>query len=200
MKKIIIVFLLFVSTIACKKAKIKSVETNNSKDSLTYQPKVSGSKWTYHITTLIQNKDYNVTRMDYDSTINGKLYNAFNDEINGMSFTRQDGNKYYTVLTAAANKTELMIIDESKNVGESWVGGVNGNDTYTYTMKEKIPVYTLDGFTFKNVLKIYQERKSNGNVTLEGDTYYAQGVGQVNSEGTISGFSVKVKLISVDLK
>jgi hypothetical protein len=33
---------------ACTKKKtVQSVNTNNSKDSLTYQPKVPGSKWTY---------------------------------------------------------------------------------------------------------------------------------------------------------
>ena len=52
----------------------------------------------------------------------------------------------------------------------------------------------------KNVLKIHQERKTSGVVNLEGDFYYAQGVGQIKSEGSISGLPVNIKLISVDLK
>ncbi|MBL7764631.1 MAG: hypothetical protein JNJ58_00935 [Chitinophagaceae bacterium] len=200
-----LLFLIFISVIAissCKKKKIESVNTNNSKDSLTYQPSVPGSKWTYVMTVAgVSNTTYNTTRLTYDTTINSKVYHVFNSETEGQQYIRQDGDKYYSVLTAATNKTELLIIDASKNVNESWVGGVNGSDTYTYTMKEKFATYQLDGFTFKNVLKIYQERTNgSGNVTLSGDTWYAQGVGQVKTEGTISGISVDIKLITVDLK
>ncbi len=68
-------------------------------------------------------------------------------------------------------------------------------------MQQKLPTYSLDGFTFKNVLVINQKRtKPDGTITLNGNTFYAQGVGQVKSEGTVSGVSVTIKLISVDLK
>lgn len=187
---------------ACKKSKIEDIQTNNSVDSLTYQPKVPGSKWTYEMTVALVNKStYNTTRLSYDTVINGKTYQVFNSEAEGNQYIRQDGNKYYSVLTASSTKMELLIIDADRNVGDSWVGGVNGSDTYTYTMAEKYPVYVLDGFTFKNVLKIHQERKDgSNNVTLSGDSYYAQGVGQVKSEGTILSVPVSVKVITVDLK
>lgn len=194
-------FIIIASMGSCKK-KIKSVNTNNSVDSLTYQPKVPGSKWTYRVSIAgVSNKTYNTTRLTYDSTINSKVYQVFDSENDGLQFIRQDGDKYYSVLTTSTNKTELMIIDASKNVNESWVGGVNGSDTYTYTMLEKNPVYYLDGFSFKNVLKIHQERTNgSGNVTLSGDSYYAQGIGQVLSEGSLSSIPIEIKLISVDLK
>ncbi len=201
MKKIILISFLFFSMIACKKSKVESVNTNNSKDSLTYQPSVPGSKWSYEMTLGgVLKSNYNVTRLDYDSVINGYTYHVFNDEKQGLQFIRQDGNKYYSVITAAANKTELLIIDASKEVGESWVGGVNGSDTYTYTMSAKYPTYNLDGFTFKNVLKIYQERKNGNNITLSGDSYYAEGVGNILIDGKVSGINTYVKLTSVDLK
>ena len=51
------------------------------------------------------------------------------------------------------------------------------------------------------MLKIHSKRKDqNNNVTLEGDTWYAQGVGQILSTGTIVGQSVEIKVITVDLK
>ncbi len=79
--------------------------------------------------------------------------------------------------------------------------GFIARDTYTFTMKEKIPIYQLDGFTFKNVLVVNQQRTNgSNNVTLDGDTYFAQGVGQVYSIGTVSGLAVTVKLITLDLK
>lgn len=189
--------------IACNKKKtVTSVNTNNSVDSLTYQPKVPGSKWTYQrsLNGVIHSL-YSSTRLGYDTTFNGHTYQVFDAETQGYQYLRQDGDKYYLVLTAAANKTEVMAIDASKNINETWLGGVNGNDSYYYTMKDKIPSFNLDGFTFKNVLKIYQERKdSNNNVTLAGDTYYAQGVGQILSTGTIAGIAIEIKLITVDLK
>ncbi len=201
MNKILILALLLFSTVACKKSKVDSVNTNDSRDSLTYQPNVAGSKWSYQMTLGgVLKSDYNVTCLNYDSVINGRTYRVFNDEKQGLQFIRQDGDQYFSVITAAANKTELMIIDASKAVGESWVGGVNGNDTYTYTMSAKYPTYDLDGFTFKNVLKIYQERKNGNNVTLSGDSYYAQGVGNILIDGKVSGVSTYVKLTSVDLK
>ncbi len=203
MKYFLLCSLVVIMSLSCKKKKtIESVNTNNSKDSLTYQPKVPGSKWTYQVTLNgIINSTYSVTRLDYDTVCNSQTYQVFHDEKQGNQYIRQGGGKYHSVLTAAANKTELMIIDTSKNVNDTWVGGINGTDTYYYTMKDKYPTYTLDGFTFKNVLKIYQERKdANNNVTLSGESYYAQGVGNILSTGTIAGIPIEVKLITVDLK
>nr|MBP6315311.1 hypothetical protein [Chitinophagaceae bacterium] len=203
MKYLSLLFVSFLLLAACTKKKtVQNVNTNNSKDSLTYQPKVPGSKWTYQRSLNgVLHSTYASTRLSYDTTFNGQTYQVFDAETQGYQYIRQDGDKYYLVLTAAANKTELMVIDASKNVNDTWVGGVNGTDTYYYTLKEKYPTYTLDGFTFKNVLKIYQEKKDqNNNVSLAGDTYYAQGVGQILSQGTIAGIGVEIKLISVDLK
>ncbi len=203
MKYFALFALLCLAMFSCtKKKKIESVNTNNSKDSLTYQPKVPGSKWTYErsLNGVLQ-ATYSVTRLNYDTTINGHTYQVFDSEVEGHQYFRQEGNKYYLVLVAAANMTETNLIDVDKNIGDTWVGAVNGTDTYYYTMVDKIPAYTLDGFTFKNVLRIHNERKDqNNNITLSGDSWYAQGVGQVFSSGTVGPVSVEVKVITVDLK
>lgn len=190
-------------TVSCTKAKIKSVNLNNSKDSLTYQPSVPGSKWTYRRTIAqLGVTNYVYERTSTDTSLYGKTYKIFSTTGGeGNQYARQDGGKYYSILTASSNKPVLLILDTAKQVGETWVGGVNGSDTYSFTMKEKIPVYQLDGFTFKNVLVIHQERmNTSGTVNLQGDTYYAQGVGQVYSVGTAAGLGVTVKLITLDLK
>ncbi|MBK8144392.1 MAG: hypothetical protein IPK62_04995 [Bacteroidetes bacterium] len=104
-----------------------------------------------------------------------KTYHVFDAEIEGCQYIRQDGDKYYLVLTTAANKTELMIIDASKNVNDTWVGGVNGTDTYYYTIEGKIPLFILwMDLHLKNVLKIYQGKKGPNNNVIAGDTYYAK--------------------------
>jgi hypothetical protein len=210
MKLLLIPFIALFLFTACKKPVVESVKTNNSADSLTYQPKVPGSTWTYTRTVAgFGNTTYNFTRLNYDSSAYGNPFNVFSSGIDVNQYIRQDGDKYYSVFTPSTNKPVLIVLDVTKNVNESWVGGTNGSDTYTYTMKEKFPTYVLDNFTFRNVLKVYTERTTTtsgggSSITLKGDTYYAQGIGQIKTEGSvfINGIevAVSVKLITIDLK
>lgn len=188
---------------ACKKPKIENIQTNNTRDSLTYQPKVAGSKWTYNRYAAggLSNTNYDFIRRATDSSYLGKIFNLYDNNADGLQLLRQEGNKYYQVLTASTNKPELLVLDTDKNIGESWVGGTNGSDTYSYSITQKIPLYALEGFNFKNTIVVHQERKnSSGNITLNVDSYYAQGVGLVKSEGTVSGIGVTIKLLVLDLK
>lgn len=203
MKYFALIFIYLFSLVACKKSTIESINTNNSRDSLTYQPKVSGSKWVYkRIVGGVQSTTYSFVRLSTDTVAYSSTFQTFSSDDNATNqlnqYIRQDGDKYYNILTASTNKPQLLVLDAARNINESWAGGVNGNDTYTYTMKNKIPVYTLDGFTFKNVLVVHLER--TGPNPLSGDIYYAQGVGQVQSIGSASGIPVSVKLITLDLK
>ena len=207
MKYLIPIFTCLLSLIACKKATIESIQTNNTRDSLTYQPKVPGSTWTYRRTIGgFQNTTFTFRRLTTDTTAYGSTFQVFSSDDNTTNnlnqYIRQDGNKYYSILTGSTNKPQLLVLDADKNIGESWQGGTNGSDTYTYTMKNKIPVYVLDTYTFKNVLVVTLNRTGPNPAT--GDTYYAQGVGQVKSEGTVTAggitVSADVKVLTVDLK
>lgn len=207
MKYFLSALIIFLSFTACKKATVESINTNNTRDSLTYQPKVPGSKWTYRRTVGgIQNTTFTFLRLDRDTAAYSSTFQIFSSDDNTTSnlnqYIRQAGNKYYSILTGSTFKPELLVLDADKNVGESWLGGTNGSDTYTYTMKEKIPSFPLDGFTFKNVLVVTLNRTGPNPAT--GDTYYAQGVGQVKSTGTVTvgGITVSadVKVLTVDLK
>ena len=203
MKYTISILILIALIASCNKPKIISVNLNNSRDSLTYQPSVPGSKWTYRRTiAAVSVTNYDFTRTSTDTSVNGKMFKVYSSTSgDGNQYIRQDAGKYYSIFTASTNKPELLILDTARRVGETWLGGVNGSDTYNFTMKEKIPIYQLDGFTFKNVLVVRQERTNgSGTVTLQGDTYFAQGVGQVYSVGSASGIPVTVKLLTLDLK
>lgn len=203
MKYPLFVLIIVAVTFSCKKSKIGSVNQNQSRDSLTYQPSVPGSKWTYRRTVAgFGVSTYDYIRASNDTALYGKTFKVFtNSNGDANQYVRQDAGLYYSILTASTNKPEFLILDTAKQIGQSWIGGVNGTDTYTFTMKEKLPIYQLDGFTFKNVLVVHQERtNSSGSVTLDGDTYFAQGVGQVYTIGTSNGLAVTVKLITLDLK
>jgi hypothetical protein len=207
MKYALASFVIFLSFAACKKPAVETVITNNSKDSLTYQPKVPGSKWVYRRTVGgVQNTTFTFLRLTTDTMAYGSTFQIFSSDDNVTSnlnqYIRQEGNKYYSILTGSTNKPALLVLDADKNINESWVGGTNGSDTYTFTMKNKISVYQLDNFSFKNVLVVHLER--TGPNPASGDTYYAQGIGQVKSEGTVTvggiTLSSDVKLLSVVLQ
>lgn len=207
MKTFILPVVLLISFAACKKNKIQTVSTNNTRDSLTYQPKVPGSVWTYKRTVGgIQNTTYTFLRLSTDTSAYGSAFQIFSSDdqsTDGLNqYIRQEGDKYYSILTGSTNKPQLLILDAAANVNDTWLGGVNGSNTYTFTMKQKIPVYTLDNFTFKNVLVVHLER--TGPNPISADTYYAQGVGQVKTEGTFTfgtiNTSVNVKLLTVNLR
>jgi hypothetical protein len=189
MKYPLVGFIVLVFFFSCKKGNppIENIQLNNSKDSLTYQPKTEGSRWLYtrNIANLTLDSFY-FTSLSYDTTAYGSTFHVFKDDFQGNQYIRQDGGKYYTLITSSTNKPQVLVLDTSKSINEWWQGGVNGNDTYSYKIVEKIPLYTLDNFVFKNVYKVYGERTQNNagviTTTLKGDIYYAQGVGQVKSD------------------
>lgn len=211
MKYLFVSFIILISVSSCKKSSpaIESINTNNSSDSLTYQPKNAGSKWFYtRVTANITIDSFYFTSLNYDTTAYGSSFHVFKDDFLGNQYIRQDAGKYYTIITNSTNKPQILVLDTSKNLNEWWQGGVNGNDTYSYKIVERIPSYSLDNFTFRNVIKVYGERvQSSGGVntiTLKGDVYYAQGVGQIKSDliGLLAGnpISVAIKIKRLDLK
>jgi hypothetical protein len=214
MKYPLLGFIALMFIISCTKSSpaIESINTNNSSDSLTYQPKNAGSKWFYtRVTTILSIPtidSFYFTSLNYDTTAYSSSFHVFKDDFLGNQYIRQDGGKYYTLLTASSNKPQILVLDTSKNLNEWWLGGVNGNDNYSYKIVERMPSYSLDNFIFRNVIKVYGERvQSSGGVntiTLKGDIYYAQGVGQIKSDliGIIGGnpVNVAVKIRRLDLK
>jgi hypothetical protein len=198
-------FLLFVG---CKKETvINSVSNAGSKDSLSYQPSVPGSFWRYTKTTTISSAvEYNFISLNYDSTVNGVVYHVFSDEQNGNQYIKQDGGKYYTIFTPGTTKPQLLVLDTSKSINQSWIGGVNGDETFTYTIKQRTAVFNLDAFTFKNVYKVYTEKTKTltGVVMTSGDLYYAQGIGLIKSDLIIFNgglqLSVNIKIKDVLIK
>ena len=202
MKYLLLLFIVFIGLNACKKSTvIESIEivVGGSKDSLSYQPSVPGSTWIYTRTIpLFAPVDYNFVSLSYDTSHLGFTFHVFSDDLNGNQYIRQDGGKYYTVFTPGTTKPQLLVLDTSKTINQSWVGGVNGDETFTYTIKEKIPSLVIDGLTFKNVYRVYNEKTktATGVVTTSGDIYYAQGVGLIKSDLVIvnAGLSVPVSV------
>ena len=190
--------------ISCKKTTvIESIEVAvGSRDSLSYQPSVPGSNWLYTRTiSVLAPVDYNFVSLNYDTTIYGFTFHVFSDEINGNQYIRQDVGKYYTIFTPGTTKPQLLVLDTSKAINQPWIGGVNGDETFTYTIKEKIPALVIDGQPFKNIYRVYNEKTktATGQVTTSGDILYAQGIGLIKSDLTIVNGGASV-LVSVKIK
>jgi hypothetical protein len=208
MKYLLFLFTILLGFSACKKnTVIESIETAvGSRDSLSYQPSVPGSTWLYTRTIpLLAPVDYNFVSLNYDTSHLGFTFHVFSDDLNGNQYIRQDGGKYYTIFTPGTTKPQLLVLDTSKAINQSWVGGVNGDETFTYTIKEKIPSLVIDALTFRNVYRVYNERTKTltGAVTTSGDIFYAQGVGLIKSDlvivnGGISyPVSIKIKRATI---
>lgn len=187
---------------SCKKSTLKSVNNTGSIDSLSYQPNQAGSTWKFDIYLQgIKNGTKTIVCQSYDSTINNKVYDVMMNNDGSLDFTRRDQDKYYTVLTASTNKTELCVLDVSKSNNQEWIGGVNGTDTYYYTIVERQSSQVINGITLKNTIKVFNQRKNaSGNVTLSGYAYYAQGIGNYKNEGTLANIPVEFILTSADIK
>jgi hypothetical protein len=204
MKYILFLFIIVIGFNACKKdTVIESIVTAvGSKDSLSYQPSVPGSSWIYTRTIpLFPTVDYNFVSLNYDTSHLGFTFHVFSDDLNGNQYIRQDGGKYYTIFTPGTTKPQLLVLDTSKAINQSWIGGVNGDETFTYTIKEKIPSLVIDALTFRNVYRVYNERTKtiSGVVTTSGDIFYAQGIGLIKSDLVIVNAGVSVP-VSIKIK
>jgi hypothetical protein len=208
MKYLLFLFIVVVGFNACKKnTVIQSIEIAvGSRDSLSYQPSVPGSTWLYTRTvSVFAPTDYNFVSLNYDTTLYGFTFHVFSDEINGNQYIRQDGGKYYTIFTPGTTKPQLLVLDTSKAINQSWIGGVNGDETFTYTIKEKIPSLVIDALTFKNVYRVYTEKTKTltGAVTTSGDIFYGQGFGLIKSDlvivsgGISAPVSIKIKRATI---
>jgi len=109
-------------------------------------------------------------------------------------------DKYFYVLSTSTNKTELCALDVAKNINETWIGGINGSDTYKYTIKEKLPTLVINGIALKNVIKVYNERYENGILKDDGYIWYAQGIGNFKTELKINTIPLEIILTSADIK
>jgi len=202
MKKLILLLLLALTFTACKKNEPPVQQDPTLLD--TYQPTTQNSTWNYQAYLLgIPNSQFVVTALGTDSVINNKTYDVFEDpsEADNFRFTRQDEDKYYTVLTAATNLTELLVLDISKSIGETWVAGVNGTDTYSCTVQDIKASYTLNNVEYKNVFLINQIRTNASNQeTLNSLNYYAKGIGLIDADGTTNGIPLRTKITASDIK
>lgn len=151
-----------------------------------------------------------------DTTINGKTYAVSRSTANNKTttgYTRKDGTKVYIYSALSPKPFELLILDESKTVGQTWDGGSFTNSVSTGgNTSETINTYSLKvvkihsslslstGLTFNDVFEVNMtltaETKING-VSMSktsydaGNQFYARCVGPIKTftpQNPIFGF------------
>jgi hypothetical protein len=151
-----------------------------------------------------------------DTTINGKTYAISRSVTNNKTttgYTRKDGTKVYVYSAQSPKPFELLILDESKTVGQTWEGGSFSNSSSSGGItSETINTYSLKvvkihssltlgtGLTFNDVFEVNMtltaETKVNGltyNKTSydAGNQFYARCVGPIKTftpQNPIFGF------------
>jgi hypothetical protein len=141
-----------------------------------------------------------------DTTINGKTYAVSRSTANNKTttgYTRKDGTKVYIYSALSPKPFELLILDESKTVGQTWEGGSFSNSSSAGgNTSETINTYSLKvvkihssltlgtGLTFNDVFEVNMtltaETKVNGltyNKTSydAGNQFYARCVGPIKT-------------------
>jgi hypothetical protein len=207
-------------------------ETSNNSSGSTTSPGTAGNTQpsgcgTYYpifnnsYTTLIKvgSPTSDSTRSTFigkDTTINGKTYAVSRSVTNNQTttgYTRKDGTKVYVYSALSPKPFELLILDESKTVGQTWEGGSFSNSSSAGgNTSETINTYSLKvvkihssltlgtGLTFNDVIEINMTltavNKVNG-LTVNtstfdaGNQFYAKCVGPIKTftpQNPIFGF------------
>ena len=197
----ILSFSIIILNTACKKSKLESINNVGSIDSLSYQPAVSGSTWKYdNYLSGVKSPGKTTICQNFDTTFNSKIYDVYLNNDGSYNYSRKEVDKYYYVLSTSTNKTELCALDVAKNINETWIGGINGSDTYKYTIKEKLSTLVVNGITLKNVIKVYNERYENSILKDDGYIWYAQGIGNFKTELKINTIPLEIILTAADIK
>lgn len=151
-----------------------------------------------------------------DTTINGKTYAISRSTTNNQTtsgYVRKDGTKVYIYSGSSPKPFELLILDESKTVGQTWDGGSFTNSitsggniseaTNSYSLKV-VKIHsslTLStGLTFNDVIEVNMTlnavNKVNGVIVSTssydaGNQFYAKCVGPIKTftpQNPIFGF------------
>jgi hypothetical protein len=188
--------------------KIPPIDTIIKKDSLVdtsairifnFQPITIGSEWkfVYKHPLTGDTIHYTLTCTNRDTTLqDSKIYRVFDGTQNTKEYHMvQDTWNYWTTIPGSSTIRPLLILKSNAQENETWVGAINGNDTYYQTLVSKNIIYKVDNTTYKNVMVVNQKRITGGQTTLNATIYIAEGIGIVYSIGV-----GELKLIYANIK
>jgi hypothetical protein len=153
------------SAAACK----KNNTAQPPADTGDYQPLTTGSEWTYTVTGTNAGV-FKISAVNKDSAISGRTYKVFANSAGANEYYYKSAGDYfrYNSIKELNNQlVEVLYLKDNLAKGQQWselktvtinvgapLGTVPVTVQFTFTVADKGIDYTVDGVTFKNVIKI----------------------------------------------
>ncbi|MFC2173672.1 hypothetical protein ACFLU6_13740 [Acidobacteriota bacterium] len=165
-----------------------------------YTPLSKGSRWEYTVKALspvfTRYEGTAETLITGKETIQGKEYYKFVTEYEGVanlkqtvSYFRKGPDGYYRIGGKEKDKPETLMIPFPHSLGQKWIAEAPGGDM-NCTL-ETFATVNVPGGKFKKCLGISYK----GTGSLEGNIYYAPGVGRVkDAYKEIGGWEIDFRL------
>ncbi|MFN8265365.1 MAG: hypothetical protein U0T11_04810 [Chitinophagaceae bacterium] len=215
-------FLMLVS-FSCKKKKLPEYENTGSTGN--YQPTTAGSQWSYQVRGT-SNYDYTLTATTRDTIIGSTTFRVFENNNDPFEYYSKNGGDYirFTALPEFNYQpVQMVFLKDYLLVGQEWletasvkvkVGGINVPVTvYNYiSIAEKGIDYTVNGVTFKNVIKVVVKPQIKTILGIGVDntndiySYYAEGVGMIYNKTMLKiptgdvDMNKEIKLVAYTIK
>jgi hypothetical protein len=201
MKKVLPLLYLCLSILACKKNTTIIVEPAKLPES--YMPDKQGSLWKYSLSGIV-NGSKQVLATGRDTVFTdypNYTFKILDAGSFGYEYSCKQGNDYYITVPYSATSKPYLVIKDAAAIGETWIGAINGTDTYKVQLLEKNISHEVNNVNFEKVLHIRQTRiDKNNDKTMDLDTWVAYHYGVVHTEGSVSGFPYTSKVTSVEVK
>lgn len=163
----------------------KNNGTGNPVDQGDYQPLTVGSEWNYSTTGTTGsgpvNSVFKLTVLNKDTVSSGKTYKVISNSVSQNEYYNKSGNDYNRIAFFAAlpQPVEVLNLKDNLALGGSWseienltVSGVPVPVNLNFVVEKNMFDTTMDGTTYKDVIKIRLTPAIAG-VTITSDiTYY----------------------------
>lgn len=186
-KNLFICFSLIFVLIAggCKKKKGTVVDLGD------YQPLTTGSEWNYSVTGTTGsgpvNSVFKLTVTNKDTVSNGKTYKVFSNTAGQNEYYNKSGSDYNRISFFAAlpQPVDVLYFKDNLALGGSWseienivVSGITVPVNMNFVVEKNKFDTTMDGTTYKDVIKVRLTPTVTG-ITITSDItyYYARKVG-----------------------
>ncbi len=203
MRKIALIALVSTLFLSCSKNSNNGSPTGPGTPT-TFINNSAGSTWSYHETnsstgTPVES-DYTVTSTNSDTTIQGKAFHVYSYSFGGFQYLNQSSTDYYQYdsIPGISSSFVRLFLKTNLDPGQTWDQNINVTVPNTSTT---IPVVlankiadknsrTVNGINYQNVIHVQTTILAAplpaGALQSAIDTYYAQGVGLIESSIVIS--------------
>ncbi|MBY0477954.1 MAG: hypothetical protein K2Q24_09940 [Chitinophagaceae bacterium] len=164
-----------------------------------YQPLTIGSEWNYSTTGTTAagpvNSLFKLTVLNKDTTVSGgKTYKVFSNSVGQNEYYNKSGNDYNRISFFAAlpQPVEVLYLKDNLSLGGSWseienitISGFTVPVNLSFVVEKNKFDTTMDGTTYKDVIKVRLTPTAGIPITSDISYYYARNVGLFYNKTTV---------------